>query len=310
MTTRTSQRKPGFFQRFNLVTDLREHRVSYLMMAPFLVLFTLLVVVPVVQSIVLSFYYFNVIETPRFIGWSNYQQLLLEDDVFLIALKNTLLFAAITGPLSYFLCLMLAWIINELRPKVRSFATLLFYAPSISGNVYFIWLFIFSGDSYGLVNGFLMRLNILKEPIQYLADPRYNFYVIMLVQLWMSLGTSFLSFIAGLQGVDRQLYEAGAVDGIKNRFQELFYITLPSMKPQLLFGAVLQVAASFSVGEISKQMAGFPSPLYSAHTIILHMEDYGTLRYEMGYASAIAVVLFLITVGLNTLVRRAFREEG
>lgn len=303
-----TRRKAGFAQRFNLLADLREHTVSYLMMAPFLIVFTLLVVVPVVQAIGMSFYYSNVIEAPRFIGWSNYQQLFLEDDVFLTAVKNTLLFAVITGPLSYFLCLMLAWIINELKPRVRSLATLLFYAPSISGNVYFIWLFIFSGDSYGLVNGLLMRLNLLREPVQFLADPRYNFFIIMLVQLWMSLGTSFLSFIAGLQGVDRHLYEAGAMDGIRNRFQELFYITLPSMKPQLLFGAVLQVAASFSVGEISKQMAGFPSPLYSAHTIILHMEDYGTLRYEMGYASAIAVVLFVMTVGINSLVRRAFRE--
>jgi len=228
--------------------------------------------------------------------------------VFLIALKNTLLFARITGPVSYFMCLMFAWLVNELRPKVRAVSTLLFYAPSISGNVIFIWQYIFSDDAYGLINGLMMRLGLFKEPVEFLKEASATLPVLMIVQLWMSLGTSFLAFIAGLQCVDKALYESGAIDGIKNRFQELYYITLPSMKPQLMFGAVMQISATFAVGGISRDLIGFPSPLYSAHTVVLHMEDYGAMRYEMGYASTIAVVLFLMTMLVNLAVQRALKE--
>lgn len=301
----TKTRKPrlGFF------AELRKNKVSYLMMLPYMTLFVVLVVLPVAVAIVMSFCYYNVIEPPRFIGWSNFQQLFLEDDVFLVALKNTLVFAVITGPVSYFMCLLFAWLINELQPKVRAVATLLFYVPSISGNVYYIWKYIFSGDSYGMINGLLMRLGFLREPLLFLADPAYTLPVVIIVQLWMSLGTSFLAFIAGLQCVDKSMLEAGAVDGIRNRFQELYYITLPSMRPQLMFGAVMQITACFGVGAICTALVGFPSPLYSCHTIVLHMEDFGSLRYEMGYASAIAVVLFIMTVGCNMIIQRALKED-
>jgi multiple sugar transport system permease protein len=290
-------------------TEMKLHKESYMLIAPFMLLFLLFVVIPVIAAAVLSFSYFNVIETPRFIGWSNYKQLFLDDDVFLIAAKNTFIFAIITGPISYFLCLMFAWLINELKPKTRALATLLFYAPSISGNVFFIWTYIFSGDAYGLVNNWAMKLGLLKEPVLWLKEPQLNLRVIMLVQLWMSLGTSFLSFIAGLQGIDKQQYEAGAIDGIRNRWQEFYYITIPNMKPQLIFGAVMQITVTFSVSEICMQLAGFPSPLYSAHTIVLHMIDYGSIRYEMGYASAVAVVLFAITVSMNQLVRKVLKTD-
>jgi multiple sugar transport system permease protein len=247
---------------------------------------------------------------PRFIGWDNYTRLFLNDDVFMIALKNTLLFAVITGPISYLACFIFAWIINELSPKIRAFMTLVFYAPSISGNVFFIWQIVFSGDSYGYLNGILMRIGIILEPIQWLQDERYVLAVVIIVQLWMSLGTSFLAFIAGLQTIDKTIVEAGAVDGIKNRWQELWFITLPSMRPQLMFGAVLQITASFAVAEISMQLAGFPSVNYAAHTVVTHLVDYGTIRFEMGYASAIATILFIIMVGTNKLIQKLLRKVG
>lgn len=266
--------------------------------------------IPVVISIFYSFTYFNVLEPPRWVGWDNYARLFLEDDVFLIALKNTFLFAVITGPLSYLACFTFAWIINEFSPKIRAFLTLIFFAPSISGNIYFIWLIIFSGDAYGYANGFLMRLGIILEPIQWLQDPKYVLWIVMLVQLWLSLGTSFLAFIAGLQNVDPTLYEAGAIDGIRNRWQELWYITLPQMKPQLLFGAVIQITQSFAVADVSMAIAGFPSVQYAAHTVVTHLIDYGTIRFEMGYASAIATVLFLIMVSTNLIVQHLIRKVG
>lgn len=290
--------------------EMKASKHSYVLLAPYMILFTMFTVIPVVISIILSFTYFNMLEFPRFIGWENYTRLFLEDDVFLIAIKNTLLFAIITGPISYIACFVFAWIINELTPKWRAFMTLIFYAPSISGNVYFIWLMIFSGDRYGIANGLLIRWGFLLEPIQWLKSEAYIMPILILVQLWLSLGTGFLAFIAGLQTVDRTLYEAGAVDGIKNRWQELWYITLPSMRPQLMFGAVIQLTTSFAVADVSIALAGFPSVNYAAETVVTHLIDFGTTRFEMGYASAIATVLFMIMVGTNLLVQKLLRRVG
>ncbi|MGN7455672.1 carbohydrate ABC transporter permease [Paenibacillus pasadenensis] len=290
--------------------EVKTSRQSYAMLAPYMILFSVFTVLPVLISIVLSFTYFNMLEFPKFIGWQNYTRLFLEDDVFLIAMKNTLLFAVITGPVSYMACFVFAWIINELSPKLRAFMTLVFYAPSISGNVFFIWLMIFSGDRYGIMNGMLMKLGILLEPIQWLKTEAYILPIIILVQLWLSLGTGFLAFIAGLQTVDRTLYEAGAVDGIRNRWQELWFITLPSMRPQLMFGAVIQITTAFAVADVSIALAGFPSVNNAAATIVTHLMDFGTTRYEMGYASSIATVLFLIMVGANLLVQKLLRKVG
>ncbi|MGO4730431.1 carbohydrate ABC transporter permease [Paenibacillus sp. 2KB_22] len=290
--------------------EMKASKHSYVLLAPYMLLFLMFTVIPVVISIILSFTYFNMLEFPRFIGWQNYTRLFLEDDVFLIAIKNTLLFAIITGPISYIACFVFAWIINELTPKWRAFMTLIFYAPSISGNVYFIWLMIFSGDRYGIANGQLIKWGFLLEPIQWLKTEAYIMPILILVQLWLSLGTGFLAFIAGLQTVDRTLYEAGAVDGIKNRWQELWYITLPSMRPQLMFGAVIQLTTSFAVADVSIALAGFPSVNYAAETVVTHLIDFGTTRFEMGYASAIATVLFMIMVGTNLLVQKLLRRVG
>ncbi|WP_017689720.1 sugar ABC transporter permease [Paenibacillus sp. PAMC 26794] len=290
--------------------EMKASKHSYVLLAPYMLLFLMFTVIPVVISIILSFTYFNMLEFPRFIGWQNYTRLFLEDDVFLIAIKNTLLFAIITGPISYIACFVFAWIINELTPKWRAFMTLIFYAPSISGNVYFIWLMIFSGDRYGIANGLLIKWGFLLEPIQWLKTEAYIMPILILVQLWLSLGTGFLAFIAGLQTVDRTLYEAGAVDGIKNRWQELWYITLPSMRPQLMFGAVIQLTISFAVADVSIALAGFPSVNYAAETVVTHLIDFGTTRFEMGYASAIATVLFMIMVGTNLLVQKLLRRVG
>lgn len=289
---------------------IKAHKHGYILMAPYMLLFAMFTVLPVLMSIIISFTYFNMLELPRFIGWQNYSRLFLEDDIFLIAIKNTLLFAAITGPVSYLACFIFAWIINDLRPKVRAFMTLVFYAPSISGNVFFIWLLIFSGDRYGIANGFLIKWSIILEPIQWLKTEHYILAIIILVQLWLSLGTGFLVFIAGLQTVDKTLYEAGAVDGIKNRWQELWYVTLPSMRPQLMFGAVIQLTTAFAVADVSIYLAGFPSVNYAAETIVTHLMDFGTIRFEMGFASAIATVLFTLMVGTNLIVQALLRRVG
>ncbi|WP_435164387.1 carbohydrate ABC transporter permease [Paenibacillus glycanilyticus] len=293
-----------------LFKEIKRNKHYYILMSPYMIIFTLFTIIPVLFSICLSFFYFNMLEFPRFVGWDNYSRLFLNDDVFMVALRNTFMFAVITGPISYFACFLFAWIINELSPKIRAVMTLIFYAPSISGNVYFIWLIVFSGDRYGYLNGFLIKFGFILEPIQWLTNEKYILTIVIIVQLWLSLGTSFLAFIAGLQTIDRSLIEAGTVDGIRNRWQELWFITLPSMRPQLLFGAVLQITASFAVADVSIALAGFPSVNYAAHTIVTHLMDYGTIRFEMGYASAIATVLFLIMVGANKLTQKLLRKVG
>lgn len=279
-------------------------------MAPYFLIFTTFTVVPVVMSLLLSFTHYNMLEPPTWAGWSNYIRLLVQDDVFLIAVKNTILFAAITGPISYMACFLFAWLINELTPRLRAFLTLVLYAPSISGNVLLIWQLLFSSDSYGYANSFLMSWGFILEPVQWLQDPRYMLGILIIVQLWLSLGTSFLAFIAGLQNVDRTMYEAGAIDGIRNRWQELWFITLPAMRPQLMFGAVIQISTAFAVAEVSVNLLGFPSVDYAGHTIVTHLMDFGTIRFELGYASSIATVLFSMMLLTNLLTQKLLRKVG
>lgn len=265
-----------------------------LLLTPFLALFFLFTVLPILSSVVLSFTTFDMLNLPTFNGVQNYIRLFLYDDIFKIALKNTLIFAVITGPLGYAFAFLLAWFINELPRVARAIVSFVFYSPALVGNVYFIWLFIFSGDSYGLINGFLLEYGFITEPIIWLKEEAYALPIVMIVQLWMSMGTSFLANISGLQNVGSELYEVGAIEGIRNRWQEVWYITLPSMKSILLFSAVMQIQAAFSVSAVAIALTGNPSTNYITHTIVTHMADYGTVRYEMGYASAIAVFLFAL----------------
>ena len=290
--------------------EIRQNWVAYLMIAPYMILFTLFTVIPVLLSVFIGFTDFNMLEIPNIVWLQNYVTLFFDDDVFLICIKNTFIFACIVGPSSYIMSFLVAWFINELPPKVRALVTLVFYAPSISGSVYMIWQTLFSSDSYGWANATLMKLGIIQTEINFFRDEKYVMPLCIVVSLWTSLGTSFLSFIAGLQGVDRSLFEAGAVDGVKNRWQELYYITLPSMKPQLMFGAIMSITGSFGFGGIVDALAGNPSVNYCAHTIMHHLGDYGGARYEIGYSSAIAMLLFLMMIGANMLVKRLLSKIG
>ncbi len=298
-------------QRKQLWKSMKKNKLSYLFIAPYCLLFLVFYLIPVCTSMGLSFTYFNVLEPPKFIGWKNYIDLFFADEVFLKAVKNTFLFAVITGPIGYFLALLIAWMINDIKnSKIRALMTLIFYAPTISGQAYIVWKYIFSSDTYGMANGWLMKLGITFEPILWFEDEKYIMPILIIVVLWMSMGTGFLSFIAGLQNVDRSLYEAGYMDGIKNRFQELWYITLPAMKEQLMFGAVMTITSSFAIHDQLAALAGFPSVNYAAHTVVSHLIDYGTVRFEMGYASAIATLLFLVMVLCNKLVQTLLRHVG
>ncbi len=290
--------------------EIKRNKAAYLMVAPFMIIFTCFTILPVVLSAVLSLTNFNLLQIPDFVGADNYIRLFLDDDIFIIACQNTLIFAAIVGPVSYIMSFLVAWFINELSPKIRAVVTLIFYAPSISGNAYLIWKTLFSSDRYGWANAMLLEMGAIDTEIAFFEDADYVMPLCIIVALWTSLGTSFLAFIAGLQGIDKAQFEAGAVDGVRNRWQELYYITLPNMKDQLMFGAIMAITGSFGFGAVVDALCGFPSVDYAAHTIVHHLNDYGGSRFETGYASAIAVILFVVMVGANSIVKKVISKVG
>lgn len=294
----------------NFAQSIKRNKTSYLFLAPYGLLFVIFYILPVVISIGLSFTYYNILEKPQFIGWQNYINLFVSDELFFQSIKITFLLAFITGPVSYLASFLFAWFINELPRKIRTIMVIIFYAPSLSGQVFVIWGIIFSGDQYGYVNGFLMKLGLLQEPVQYFNNPEYILKTLIIVILWTSLGAGFLAFVAGLQTLDKSLFEAGYVEGIRNRWQELWFITLPQMKPQLLFGAIMTITSSFAIHDVIVPLAGFPTTDYAAHTVVSHLVDYGTVRFEMGYASAIATMLFFVMIGCNLAIQKLLRKVG
>lgn len=288
---------------------IKKHWIGYLFLLPFVLLFSVFVVLPVIYAIGLSFTDYNMMQPAKFVGLNNYKLLFLDDKVFLTAVGNTLVFALVTGPVGYFLSFLAAWIINQLKFK-RGFS-LAFYAPSITSGIAmsYVWLVIFSSDRYGYLNNILLNLGVIDSPILWNTDPAYIMKVIIIISLWMSMGTGFLVFLAGLQNISSSYYEAGAIDGVKNKFQELIYITLPLMKPQLLFGAINSIVGSFGVYDIAVAVAGMPSPEYAGHTIVAHLFDYAFIRFQMGYASAVAVVLFAFTFILGRIVMKLLSSK-
>lgn len=278
---------------------ISQYKYGTIFFMPFIILFLVFTVIPVFTAFYMSFTNFDLLQTPRFIGLENYKLLFMDDEVFQIAIKNTLVLAIVTGPIGYFGSFFMAWGINRL--KFRNFFSLCFYAPSITSGIAMsvVWLYFFSPDRYGLVNNLLISTGLTNSPILWNSDSNTILPIIMLIQIWMSMGTGFLVFLAGLQNTDPQIYEAGRIDGIRSDFQELYLLTLPQMKPQLLFGAINACVGAFSIFDIAVGFAGMPSPNYAGHTLVSHLYDYAFLRFEMGYSSAIAVVLFLIVFVLG-----------
>jgi len=284
---------------------------GYLFMAPFIISFILFTALPIAVSVGLSLFNYNMYESPVFIGLSNYKSLFMDDPEFSKALRNTFVYAFTAAPISFVISFLMAWLLNSFNRRLRNIMALAFYAPSMTSGIALtiVWLYLFSGDRYGLINHALIGLGIIHYPIQWTADTNIVFGIVIFIGIWMGTGTAFLTFLAGLQSLSPEIYEAGMIDGIKNRYQELIYLTLPQMKPQLLFGAITTSVAAFAVADIPMAVAGFPSPDYAAHTVVLHMNDYGFTRFEMGYASAISVVLFVVTFAFGRLFMKIFSSK-
>lgn len=294
------RRKDSFLEQLPMVV----------MLAPFFIFFCLFTLIPIFSSIALSFTSYDLLSTPKFIGIGNYERMFVGDEVFMTVVKNTLVFAIIAGPAGFLLAFVLAWFVNEFSPAVRTVLSFMFYSPSLVGGALLIWKVLFSGDAYGYLNSMLLSIGAITEPITWLKTPQYLMPIIIIVQLWQSMGVSFLSNISGLQNIADDLYEAGAIDGIRSRWQELRFITLPQMKNMLLFSAVMQIQSSFSVSAIAIELAGFPSTQYAVDTIVSHMTDMATVRFEYGYASAIAVILFIMMAGTRMLIGKVLSLIG
>jgi len=291
----------------------KSNRNAYVFLAPYILLFTAFIVVPIAIAIILSFTNFNTIQFPKFIGFLNYINLITQDEVFMQkVLPNTVVYAVIVGPGGYMLSFLLAWALSQLTKGPRTVLALIFYSPSLTSGVAMavLWKILFSGDQTGYINSLLIRLGVITEPIIWLSDARFLLPIVIIVGLWSSMGVGFLAMLAGILNSDESLYEAAAIDGVKNRFQEMIYITIPTMKPQMLFGAVMAIVNTFQNGAISVQLAGAnPTPNYSAQLIVNHIEDYGFIRYEMGYAAAVSVALLGIVYLFSTISKKLFKED-
>lgn len=297
-------------QKYSVWQEIKRKKACYLYILPFGILFFTFTVLPVAISIILSFTNYNVFSLPDFIGFENYINLLFGDDIFLKSVLNTITIAIVTGPVGYAASFLIAWMINNLSQRIQFLMVLLIYSPTISGNLYTIWAIIFSDDANGYLNSLLSYFGVIDANIYWLTDKKYMMTVVIIVSLWMSMGAGFLSFVAGIKGVDRFQLEAGAIDGIRNRWQELWYIILPSMKPQMLFGAVMSINSAFACGAVSTAMCGMPSTDYAVHTVVNHLTDYGNTRFEMGYASAIAAILFILMVFCKKAIQKMLSKVG
>ncbi len=285
---------------------------GYLFAAPYALIFLVFILVPVLLAIVLSFTNFNAIQFPRFVGFLNYITLLTSDAEFMqFVLPNTVVYAVVVGIGGYILSFLLAWMLCNLTRGVRTVLALILYSPSLTAGVAMtvLWKVIFSGDQTGLLNSWLISLGVIDDPIEWLVNTNYLLPIVIIIGLWSSMGIGFLAMIAGIANSDESLYEAGAIDGISNRFQEMIYITIPQMKPQMLFAAVMAVVNAFQNGAVSAMLTGNPSPGYAAQLIVNHIEDYGFLRYEMGYAATVSVALLLIVQIFSRAANRLLTEK-
>jgi len=294
----------------------KEKFSTWSLLTPYILLFTAFIVIPVIVAMLLSFTYFNVIETPRIsdlYGLYNYVMILTQDEVFLrYVLPNTLQYALITGPGGYALSFLMAWMLSQIQAGPRKYIALAMYTPSMLGGVFIgvIWRTLFSGDKSGYINSILLNLGLVNTPLDFLQSGNYLMSIMIFVTLWSSMGIGFLSMLAGILNINREMYEAAYIDGIKNRLQEIFYITIPSMKPQMLFGAVMAIVGAFNAGGIGVALAGSnPTPQYAGQLIVNHIDDYGFIRYEMGYAAALSVILLLIILLFSKVAYRLFGER-
>lgn len=286
---------------------------AYLFIGPYAIIFIVFVVLLILISFLLSFTYYDGVNMPHFIGLTNYVTLFTQDlDFMQSALPNTIKYALIVGPVGYMLSFFLAWVLAQLPRRFRNVAAIILYSPSLTGGVLIsvVWKAMFSGDSRGYINYLLLNWGIINEPLQFLQDKTTIFIIMVFVGLWSSMGIGFLAMLSGILNTNREIYEAAYVDGMKNRFQEVVYITIPSMKPQMMFGAVMSIVSTFNSAGLASALTGAsPTPQLAGWLISDHMQDYAFSRMEMGYASALSVVLLMLVLVFYFAANHFFKSD-
>ncbi len=301
----------SLFSRKKKVRD--KNLIAYAFVFPYVLMFLVFIVIPVVAAILLAFTYFDTVRTPTLVGFDNFINILTNDQEFMqYVVPNTLKYAVIVGPGGYILSFLLAWLLAQLTPKVRTVLALIIYSPSLTAGVTMavLWKVIFAGDETGYLNMFLLNLGLINEPIAWLTSKEYLMPIMIGVTLWSSMGVGFLAMLAGILNVNQDLYEAGYIDGIRNKFQEMIYITIPTIKPQMLFGAVMAIVGTFGSSGIGVALSGSnPTPQYAGQLIVNHIEFYGFTKYEMGYAAALSVILLLVVYFISRFAFRLFGSK-
>ncbi|MDY0294206.1 MAG: sugar ABC transporter permease [Acholeplasmataceae bacterium] len=290
-----------------------DDKSAYFFTLPYVLLFMAFIAIPVALAMILSFTTFDMVSFPKFNSLNNYIYLLTADEEFMrYILPNTIKFAIIVGPGGYILSFVMAWALAQISYKLRTVLAIILYSPSLTAGITMtvVWKVFFAGDESGYLNFILLELGLIVEPIAFLQSPEYLFTIMVIVALWGSMGVGFLAMLAGILNVSPELYEAAAIDGLKTRWQEIMYITIPAMRPQMLFGAVMAIVGTFSAGALGVQLSGSnPTPNYAGSLIVNHIEDYGFIRYDMGYAAALSLVLLLIIYFFSRLSWRLFGDK-
>lgn len=297
------QKTGNFFTRYS----------HWILLSPFLLLFLTLIILPIICAIGLSFTDFNGMETPDITWLDNYIRIFSKDSVFMQKiLPNTIIYAVLVGPGGFILAFVMAWLLSQLDDLPRTILAVILYLPSMTAGVTVstVWAVIFSGDRTGYLNSLLLRLNLIQSPITWLQNEDTLMPIMIIVALWSSMGIGFLSILSGIMNVNKELYEAARLDGVKNRVQEALYVTVPSIRPQLLFGAVMAVVNAFNSAGLGVQLSGSnPTPGYAGSIIVNHIDDFGFIRYEMGYAAALSVVLLLIISLASKIAYKLFGDD-
>ena len=296
----------------SIIGKMDKHAVFWLQL-PFIVLFLLFIIIPTVVAFVLSFTDFNSIQSPNWVGAENYINILTNDDVFAgHALPNTIKFAIIVGVFGYILSFVLAWILAQVPRVPRTIMAAMLYLPSMTGPTMMqnVWQIIFAGDKVGYLNALLLKLDIIQTPIIWLSDSNYIMTIMIVVSLWSCMGIGFLSMLAGILNVNRELYEAAHIDGVSNRLQEVIYVTIPAIKPHMMFGAIMSLVIAFQNANIGGLLSGAnPTPGYGGQLLITHADEHAFVRYEMGYSAAISVIVLIIIWVISQLSKKVFKDK-
>ncbi len=278
----------------------------YLFLSPALLVFSVFVLYPIVAVVYYSFTDYSIVTPPVWVGLRNYQEL-VKDPIFWQSLSHSFTYLLVM-PTLVFLCIILAIVVNRKLPGINVFRAM-YYIPVISGSIAVGIAWRLMLDTNGLLSSLLLSLGMIQEPIQWLSEPSYTLTICMLLTIWLGLGHYMMIFLAGLQNIPEELYDAAMIDGC-NAWQKHWHVSLPGLRPQVTFVAVISSLAALQVfNEIYILTGGLGGILNSASTIVFYLWRSAFVLQHAGYASAVAMVLLVITLAFSVIYVRIL-ERG